>query len=142
MVKEGDGCRALSLAKDCYSMKLELLSSAITNREVKFVDRNNGLVSQDNEVMIGNDAAELKYNPSTEEELGFTNSSNQFEQLQGLPFYYWSIDRSVSNRITTFNNVIGLPQKNGQSMPLFDCEQILFRYCRITNRPGLRKQLV
>ena len=61
-----------------------------------------------------------------EEQLGFTNSSNQFEQLQGLPFYDWSIDRGVSNRITTFNNVIGLPQKNGRPMPLFDYEQMLF----------------
>ena len=61
-----------------------------------------------------------------EEQLGFTNSSNQFEQLRGLPFYDWSIDRGVSNRITIFNNVIGLPQKNGRPMPLFDYEQMLF----------------
>ena len=53
--------QALSLAKECYSMKLDLLSSAtIVDRAVKFVDRNNGLVSQDNEIMIENDAAELK----------------------------------------------------------------------------------
>ena len=56
MVKEG-----LSLAKECYSMKLDLLSSAtIVDRAVKFVYRNNGLVPQDNEIMIENDAAELK----------------------------------------------------------------------------------
>ena len=61
-----------------------------------------------------------------EEQLGFTNSSNQFEQLQRLPFYDWSRDRGVSNRITTFNNVVGLPQKNGRPMPLFDYEQMLF----------------
>lgn len=61
-----------------------------------------------------------------EEQLGFTNSSNQFEQLRGLPFYDWSIGRGASNRITTFNNVIGLPQKNGRPMPLFDYEQMLF----------------
>ena len=61
-----------------------------------------------------------------EEQLGFTNPSNQFEQLQGLPFYDWLTDNGVSNRITTFNNVIGLPQKNGRPMPLFDYEQMLF----------------
>ncbi|MFZ0556261.1 MAG: hypothetical protein WAM26_13310 [Nitrososphaeraceae archaeon] len=68
-----------------------------------------------------------------EEQLGFTNSSNQFEQLHGLPFYDWSIDRGVSNRITTFNNVIGLPHKNGRPMPLFDYEQMLF-YTLQTNK--------
>ena len=53
--------QALSLVKECYSMKLDLLSSAtIVDRAVKFVDRINGLVSQDNEIMIENDAAELK----------------------------------------------------------------------------------
>jgi hypothetical protein len=53
--------QALSIAKECYSMKLDLLSSAtIIERALKFVDRNNGLVPQDNEVMIENDAAELK----------------------------------------------------------------------------------
>lgn len=53
--------QALSLAKECYSLKLNLLSSAtIIERALKFVDRNNGLVPQDNEVMIENDAAELK----------------------------------------------------------------------------------
>ena len=44
-----------------YSMKIDLLSDAtVVDRAAKFVDRNNGLVPQDDEVMIGNDAAELK----------------------------------------------------------------------------------
>ena len=53
--------QALSLAEECYSLKLDMLSSAtIIERALKFVDRNNGLVPQDDEVMIENDAAELK----------------------------------------------------------------------------------
>lgn len=53
--------QVLLLAKKCYSMKLDLLSfETIMERALKFVDRNNGLVPQDNEVMIENDAAELK----------------------------------------------------------------------------------
>ena len=77
-----------------------------------------------------------------EEQLGFTNSSNQFEQLRGLPFYDWSIDRGVSNRITIFNNVIGLPQKNGRPMPLFDYEQMLFNTLQNNKQFGLRRPLV
>jgi hypothetical protein len=39
-------------------MKLDLLSfETIMERALNFVDRNNGLVPQDNEVMIENDAA-------------------------------------------------------------------------------------
>ena len=39
--------QALSLAKECYAMKLDLLSSAtIVDRAVKFVDRNRGLIQE------------------------------------------------------------------------------------------------
>ena len=74
-----------------------------------------------------------------EEQLGFTNSSNQLEQLQGLPFYDWSIDRGVSNRITTFNNVICLPHKNGWPMPLFDYEQMLFDMLQTNKHIWIKK---
>jgi hypothetical protein len=44
--------QALSLAKECYAMKLDLLSSApVIDRAVKFVDRNKGLIHQNNEVL-------------------------------------------------------------------------------------------
>jgi hypothetical protein len=50
------------------------------------------------------------------------NNSSSFESLKGLPFYNWS----DTTDDLTFNFAIGLPQKNGQSMPLFDYEQMLF----------------
>lgn len=50
------------------------------------------------------------------------NSSSSFELLKDLSFYNWS-DTTDDH---TFNYAIGLPQKNGQSMPLFDYEQMLF----------------
>ena len=44
--------QALSLAKECYAMKLDLLSSAtVIDRVVKFVDRNRGLIPQSKEVV-------------------------------------------------------------------------------------------
>ena len=46
--------QALSLAKECYEMKLDLLSSAIVvDRAVKFVDRNRnmGLTTENNEIL-------------------------------------------------------------------------------------------
>lgn len=43
--------QALSLAKECYAMKLELLSSAtVIDKAVKFVDRNRGYTPQKEEV--------------------------------------------------------------------------------------------
>jgi len=47
--------QALSLAKECYAMKLDLLSSAtVVDRAIKFVDRNRGrgLTDQNEEVQI------------------------------------------------------------------------------------------
>jgi hypothetical protein len=49
--------QALSLAKECYAMKLDLLSSAtVIDRAVKFVDRHRGLMPQNNQVMIDDPA--------------------------------------------------------------------------------------
>lgn len=47
--------QALSLAKECYAMKLDLLSSAtVVDRAVKFVERNRdrGFIHQNKEVVI------------------------------------------------------------------------------------------
>ena len=55
--------QALFLAKECYAMKLDLLSSAtVVDRAVKFVDRNRdrGFMPQNGKVVIDNDAAEPK----------------------------------------------------------------------------------
>jgi len=52
--------------------------------------------------------------------------TQQLKLLKGLPFYDWSISHMLANRITTFNNALGLPQKNGQPFPLFDYEQLVF----------------
>jgi hypothetical protein len=58
-----------------------------------------------------------------EQQLGYSSSNiQQFELLKGLPFYDWQHQYSSN----TFNHAIGLPQKNGQAMPLFDYEQMLF----------------
>lgn len=63
MSLEGDKkerMQALSLAKDCYAMKLDLLSNAtVVDRAITFVDnhRNRGFISQYKEV-IKDDSAE------------------------------------------------------------------------------------
>lgn len=81
-----------------------------------------------------------------EEQLGYSNIQ-QFEVLKDLPFC-WSINGNVNkvNHVQncgtiSFNHAIGLPQKNGQAMPLFDYEQILFdtlqqhmRFCLLESR--------
>jgi hypothetical protein len=64
-----------------------------------------------------------------------TNDSHieQLAALKGLPFYDWS-ESQLSNATTqqynsnsnTFNHAIGLPEKNGEPIPLFDYEQLLY----------------
>ena len=45
--------QTLTLAKDCYAMKLDLLSSAtVIDKAVKFVERNKGLINQNEEATI------------------------------------------------------------------------------------------
>jgi hypothetical protein len=78
-----------------------------------------------------------------------SSSIKRLELLKGLPFYNdWSsslISPAQTNRIiTTFNNVIGLPEKNGQRpMPLFDYEKLVFdtlhnhKYIWINKATGL-----
>ena len=71
-------------------------------------------------------------------QLGSTNVQ-QFELLKELPFYNWQKQPQLlpsgncglqqlrsHNCGHNFNTEIGLPQKNGQSYPLFDYEQLLF----------------
>ena len=52
--------QALSLAKECYAMKLDLLGSVtVIDRAIKFIDRHRGLTLQNKEVVIkDNDPAE------------------------------------------------------------------------------------
>jgi hypothetical protein len=57
---------ALALAKDCYQMKLELLSSAtVVERAVNFVNRHRGLTVQNKEVVKDDSAEPIKYWIST-----------------------------------------------------------------------------
>jgi hypothetical protein len=56
-----DKLQALALAKECYAMKLDLLSSAtVIDRAIKFVDRNKGLMPQKTELVIDDTAEPIK----------------------------------------------------------------------------------
>jgi late competence protein required for DNA uptake (superfamily II DNA/RNA helicase) len=55
-----------------------------------------------------------------------SGSIQQFEILKGLPFYNWQANNNNNNNVYDFNHAIGLPQKNGIAMPLFDYEQMLY----------------
>ena len=65
-----------------------------------------------------------------ESQLGLATSSNQFEHLKGLPFYCgWDqsgTPKSANFTRCCFNHFLGLPEKNGWPMPMFDYEQSLF----------------
>ena len=50
---ERDRLRAISVTMQAYSMKIDLLSNAtVVERAVRFVDRNRGLMPQNNQVLI------------------------------------------------------------------------------------------
>ena len=58
-----------------------------------------------------------------------SSSLGRFELLKSLTFYHEWESSSVFQAKpaqTDFNHVIGLPQKNGQELPLFDYERLLF----------------
>jgi hypothetical protein len=77
-----------------------------------------------------------------ESQLGFSSSSiQQFEILKGLSFYFdWSRGTSSAKQAQIdFNHAIGLPQKNGQSFPLFDYEQLLFNTLQNNKHAWVKK---
>ena len=61
-----------------------------------------------------------------------SSPQQQLELLKGLPFYTeWqaappSVQKEAQKSSLSFNHVIGLPRKNGQELPLFDYERLLF----------------
>ena len=67
-----------------------------------------------------------------EQQLGIASTPSQPQQLEllkGLPFYDWQHEAGFGQnraQAISFNHVVGLPQKNGQSFPLFDYEELIF----------------
>ena len=63
---------------------------------------------------------------------GTPSQPQELELLKGLPFYTeWqaaasSVKKEAQKSRLSFNHVIGLPRKNGQELPLFDYERLLF----------------
>jgi hypothetical protein len=78
-------------------------------------------------------------------------NTEQFKLLRDLPFYDdWSNttvndsslaseSRSESELSRTFNHAIGLPQKDGQPMPLFDYEQLLYNALQSNKHIWIKK---
>lgn len=72
----------------------------------------------------------------------------QFELLKGLSFYSdWEQEQLRNqglscfshNKCVDFNHAIGLPEKYGQPMPLFDYEQILFNTLQTNKHVWIKK---
>ena len=59
----------------------------------------------------------------------------QLELLKGLTFYKWQNPQDIR----TLNHVIGLPQKNGKSYPLFDYEKLIFDTLQNHKRVWIKK---
>lgn len=74
-----------------------------------------------------------------EQQLGFSTLPNQFESVEDLPFYCsWeqsSTLKRTNHAQCCFNHVLGLPDKNGRPMPMFDYEQFLFNELQRLRRP-------
>ena len=57
--------------------------------------------------------------------------SKLFERLLNKPFWIWNTEQHKLEDIKTkgdccLNHIIGLPNKNGINMPLYDYEKIIF----------------
>jgi hypothetical protein len=71
-----------------------------------------------------------------------SGSIQQFELLKGLSFYDWNSDKNnlqTDHNVFTFNHAIGLPQKDGQAMPLFDYEQMLYDTLQTNKHVWIKK---
>jgi hypothetical protein len=68
-----------------------------------------------------------------------TTITNQLELLKGLPFYSSADWNKNSENISDFNHAIGLPQKDGQPMPLFDYEQLLYNALQSNKHIWIKK---
>ena len=64
--------------------------------------------------------------------IGFQNSSNAKVSLQNETF-------GGNPNLCRFNHAIGLPQKNGQSYPLFDYEQLIFNTLQKNKHVWIKK---
>src|SRR5207247_1614589 len=60
------------------------------------------------------------------------------ERLYTKPFWIWDVNEHKSEDITThgeccFNNIIGLPKKDGIEKPMFDYEKVLYDFLLLLN---------
>jgi hypothetical protein len=62
------------------------------------------------------------------------DQGSSLELLKGLPFYEF-----INHNVNSFNHAIGLPEKNGQPMPLFDYEQLLYDTLQSTKHIWIKK---
>jgi hypothetical protein len=67
-----------------------------------------------------------------------------FEQLKGKPFWYWNVERHRTADIASggkccFNHMIGLPEKNGRQLPLFDYERQVYHELRKSKYLWIKK---
>jgi hypothetical protein len=59
--------------------------------------------------------------------------------VKGLPFYDWQQSKAQPSPMMSFNHAIGLPEKNGIPMPLFDYEQLLYNELQSNKHLWIKK---
>jgi hypothetical protein len=76
------------------------------------------------------------------------SGSSLFDRLKGKPFYLWDKPGHTQDDLTLvggccFNHILGLPKKQGRSLPLFDYEEDIFnaleedRYVAVLKSTGM-----
>jgi hypothetical protein len=80
-------------------------------------------------VVVFKDLQKLIEQSQKEQERNLNN--NDFERLQGKPFWIWNIKYHKQEDIDTkgdccFNHIIGLPTKGKMEKPIFDYEKLLY----------------
>ena len=135
--------KALMLAKECYAMKLELLTNAtVVNDAMRFVSSHTVGAKTEKynaqyHVTLDKDGVNdiqrlMKVIIVSSQPHGLHQQTTLFSsKILNKPFWIWDIKEHkeadiLTNGYCCFNHIIGLPKKNGEDKPFYDYERILF----------------
>ena len=135
--------KALTLAKECYAMKLELLTNAtVVDDAIRLVASHAAKptttekANSDDRVTFAEEVCDdiqgtkedcntIKYSQEQQQTTIFSS------RILNKPFWIWNIKEHKAADILTngyccFNHIIGLPKKNEEDKPFYDYEKLLF----------------
>ena len=138
-VDKREKIEALKLARDCYSMRLDLLTnSSVINDSMKFIEKSKNkskylitkIIIHQIVIVTFKDLQKL-IQQRTEQNI---TKSSEFDRFLNLPFWIWNQSEHRKKDLETkglccFNHVLGLPRNNNDPdrvNPLFSYQQTIY----------------